>query len=183
MGMAAPVYYSAEMVRALPEDGNRYETVHGELLVTPAPRVVHQGVVTELARKIGNYLVLYPVGRVLVSPADISWGQEDVLVQPDLFVVAKEEADADDWARLRTLLLAIEVVSPSTRRADRFTKRRLYQEFRVPSYWMADLEERTAEVWTPRATFPTIERERLVWHPEGAREALVIPLVDVLPPA
>jgi hypothetical protein len=37
MGMPSPLYYSADMVRALPEDGNRYETVHGELLVTPAP--------------------------------------------------------------------------------------------------------------------------------------------------
>jgi len=36
--MAVPLYYSAEMVRALPEDRKRYETVHGELLVTPARR-------------------------------------------------------------------------------------------------------------------------------------------------
>jgi len=35
MGMAAPAYFTAEMVRALPDDGNRYEVVHGELLVTP----------------------------------------------------------------------------------------------------------------------------------------------------
>ena len=34
MGMAAPTYYTADMVRAMPDDGNRYETVHGELLVT-----------------------------------------------------------------------------------------------------------------------------------------------------
>jgi hypothetical protein len=34
MGMAAPLFYGAERVWALPEDGNRYETVHGELLVT-----------------------------------------------------------------------------------------------------------------------------------------------------
>ncbi len=39
MGMAVPVYYSADMVRALPDDGKRYETVHGELLVTPAPKL------------------------------------------------------------------------------------------------------------------------------------------------
>jgi len=38
MGMVTPVYYTADMVRALPHDGNRYEVVHGELLVTPAPR-------------------------------------------------------------------------------------------------------------------------------------------------
>ena len=38
MGMAAPTYWTAEMVRQLPDDGNRYEVVYGELLVTPAPR-------------------------------------------------------------------------------------------------------------------------------------------------
>ena len=48
MGMAAPVYYTADMVRALPDDGNRYETVHGELLVTPAPRAWHQEVLVRL---------------------------------------------------------------------------------------------------------------------------------------
>jgi len=37
MSMPAICYYTADMVRELPDDGNRYETVHGELLVTPAP--------------------------------------------------------------------------------------------------------------------------------------------------
>jgi len=41
MGMAAPTYYTADMVRQMPDDGNKYEVVHGELLVTPAPRVWH----------------------------------------------------------------------------------------------------------------------------------------------
>ncbi len=45
MGMAAPVYYTADMVRAMPDDGNRYEVVYGELLVTPSPRPWHQIVV------------------------------------------------------------------------------------------------------------------------------------------
>jgi hypothetical protein len=52
MGMAAPVYYTAEMVRALPEDGNRYEAVFGELLVTPAPRVWHQAIVSRLVEAL-----------------------------------------------------------------------------------------------------------------------------------
>jgi hypothetical protein len=42
MGMAVPIYYTADMVRALPEDGNRYEVVYGELVVTPAPRPWHE---------------------------------------------------------------------------------------------------------------------------------------------
>ncbi len=56
MGMAVPIYYSAEMVRTLPDDGNRYETVFGELLVTPAPRLWHQAVVEQRVRAT-EYLV------------------------------------------------------------------------------------------------------------------------------
>jgi hypothetical protein len=33
------VYWTADMARRLPEDGNRYEVVYGELLVTPVPRL------------------------------------------------------------------------------------------------------------------------------------------------
>ena len=44
-GYGALTYYTADMVRALPDDGHRYETVHGELLVTPAPGLEHQYVV------------------------------------------------------------------------------------------------------------------------------------------
>ncbi len=182
MGMAAPIYYSAAMVRALPDDGNRYETVHGELLVTPAPRYAHQYVITELMVRLHSYLTRYPIGQVLTSPADISWAP-DVLVQPDLFVVAIDEARTFDWTRIRTLLLAIEVLSPSTQRYDRFTKRRAYQEFGVPGYWIVDIDGRATEIWTPEASVPTTERERLIWLPHGATEPLVIPVADVLPPA
>ena len=34
--------YAVEEVLAFPADGNRYELVHGELLVTPAPGAIHQ---------------------------------------------------------------------------------------------------------------------------------------------
>jgi Uma2 family endonuclease len=180
--MAASTYHTADMVRALPDDGNRYETVHGELLVTPAPRLPHQFVVTELTVRLSNYLAVQRVGQVLVSPADISWGP-DILVQPDVFVVPLEEVRTFDWKRIRTLLLAIEVLSPSSRRADRFTKRRAYQEHGVPWYWVVDIEGRAVEIWTPQATFPTIDRERVEWQPHGAAAPLVIGLAEVLPPA
>jgi Uma2 family endonuclease len=181
MGMAAPRYFSADMVRALPDDANRYETVHGELLVTPAPRPDHQYVVSELHARVHRYLERHPVGRVFTSPADISWGP-DVLVQPDLFVVAMEEARTFEWGKMRTLLLAVEVLSASTARYDRFTKRRVYQEYGVPWYWMVDIEARAAEIWSPEAISPRLERERLVWHPRGSTEPLAVPLDDILPP-
>ncbi len=168
MGMAAPTYHTADMVRAMPDDGNRYEVVYGELLVTPAPRAWHQRLVVRLATALETYLVRYPdAGVAFVSPADISWGP-DVLVQPDLFVVSPEEARTLTWNRMRTLLLVAEVLSPSTERGDRFLKRLRYREAGVPLYWVVDGDERSVEIWTPSDEFPVVERGQLAWHPTGA---------------
>lgn len=181
MGMVAPTYHTADMVRALPDDGNRYEVVHGELLVTPAPRLLHQRIVRRVTVAIERYLESHPVGEVLTAPADISWGP-DILVQPDVFVAPTAETRTGDWSRVRTLLLAVEVLSPSTRRADRFTKRRLYQEQGVALYWLIDPEARAVEVWAPEATVPAIEAERLRWHPAEAREAFVLEIEELFRP-
>jgi hypothetical protein len=75
MGMAVPIYYTADMVRAMPDDGNRYEVVYGELLVTPAPRPWHQVLVQRLTLAIGNHLQPESVGIALAAPADISWAR------------------------------------------------------------------------------------------------------------
>ncbi len=166
MGMAAPMYYSAASVRALPEDGKRYETVHGELLVTPSPRLIHQRIVRRLLVALDNYLEREPVGEVFTSPADISWS-DDTLVQPDLFVADPSESSTQEWSRVKTLLLVVEVLSPGTARFDRFTKRRLYQEHQIPLYWIVDPDRRMVEVWRPEMQFPEVERERLIWLPAG----------------
>jgi Uma2 family endonuclease len=179
MGMAAPIYYTADMVRALPDDGNRYEVVYGELLVTPAPRAWHQRVVLRLAASLESYLSRHPAaGVAFTSPADISWGQ-DVLVQPDVFVVPVEEAQTLDWSRMRTLSLVAEVLSPSTAPSDRFLKRLRYREAGVPLYWVVDGDERSVEVWTPQDDFPAVERERLVWRPSGAEEPFTLTLEEL----
>jgi Uma2 family endonuclease len=181
MGMVAPVYYTADMVRSLPDDGNRYEVVHGELLVTPAPRLWHQKLVGRLQAALDAYLQREVVGEVFTAPADISWGR-DVRVQPDVFVVPREEARPLDWAAIRTVLLAAEVLSPSSQRADRFTKRRLYQERSVPTYRVVDGDERLVEVWTPQTEFPAIERERLSWHPAGVGGRFTLELAELFRP-
>jgi len=181
MGMAATTYYTAEMVRSLPDDGNRYEVVYGELLVTPAPRLWHQELCVRLVAALRTYLVREPVGLVLVSPADISWGR-DILVQPDLFVVPIEEARLQDWSRIRHLLLAVEILSPSSTRADRFTKRRLYQERAIPTYWMVDGDAQLVEIWQPDAELPVIERDRLAWRPSGAARPFALELSALFRP-
>ena len=184
MGMAAPLYHSAEMVRELIDETRhwpRYETVHGELLVTPAPRLWHQEVVGRLYTALRDYLTRQPVGHVFASPSDISWGP-DTLVQPDVFVVPIEQARTLTWSKVSTLLLAVEVLSPSSVRADRFTKRHLYQEVGVPVYWVIDADEHSAEVWTRVDLFPRAEKEALIWRPNGAGDALELELERLFQP-
>ncbi len=181
MGMAAPVYYTADMVRALPDDGNRYETVHGELLVTPAPRLWHQEIVMRIAETLRTFVRRERIGHVLCSPADISWS-DDTLVQPDVFVADLEEVRTLDWASVKTLLLVVEVLSPSTARYDRFTKRRLYQDVRIPEYWVVDPDGRSVEVWTPADELPRVERERVAWQPSGAGAPFAVDLDRLFQP-
>ena len=184
MGMPdllSPTYWTADMVRGLPDDGNRYEVVYGELLVTPSPRPWHQVLVGRLSLALGNYLEREAVGALLASPADISWGR-DVLVQPDVFVVPLEEIRTLAWSRIRTLLLVAEVLSPSTSRADRFVKRLRYREAGVPLYWVVNGDERAVEVWTPGDDFPAVERGRLTWHPAGASAPFELQLAELFRP-
>jgi len=181
MGMVAPTYWTAEMVRELPDDGNRYEVVYGELLVTPAPRPWHEILFGRFLFELGAYLRREPVGIVLGSRADISWGP-DTLVQPDVFVVPLAQARTLDWTKYRDLLLIVEVLSPSSARSDRFLKRRVYQEAGTPLYWIVDGDERHVEVWTPEARFPRVERDRLVWQPAGAAAAFTLELAELFKP-
>ncbi len=181
IGMAAPLYYSADMVRALPDDGKRYETVYGELLVTPALRALHQLVLRRLLFSLQLYLNDNHVGELLTSPADISWGP-DILVQPDLFVVDLMQVRSLDWAKMKNLLLAIEILSPSTQRYDRFAKRRLYQQVGIPLYWVVDADQQVVEVWRPDMTFPTSESERISWRPDGASDTFSLELAELFQP-
>src|SRR5436190_8726688 len=133
MGMAAPIYWTAEMVRQLPDDGNRYEVVYGELLVTPAPRFDHQLLVSRVSVAIATYLEREPVGLMLTSPADISWGL-DVLVQPDVFVLPRRSSELPDCCRIRWLLLVVGVLRRSSGRSARFPNRPRYQHGRGALY-------------------------------------------------
>ena len=169
----APEYFTADMVRALPDDGNRYELLWGELLVTPAPVKVHQRIVRRLVVLLDAYCARFGLGETFTSPADISWGT-DTLVQPDVFVATPEQAAAPDWSAVKDLLLVVEVLSPSTARRDRFHKRKLYQQQSVATIWLVDPHRRLVEVWTPDARFPVVETECVSWHPAGAIEPLVI---------
>src|SRR5688572_23364565 len=134
MAMPATTRWTADMLRALPDDGKRYEVIDGELFVTPSPSWRHQDALLGMASVLRPYVTTHGVGHVIVSPADVSF-DDDNLVQPDIFVTPLVGGRRPlEWSDVKALLLAVEVLSPSTARADRQVKLRLYQRQNVPEY-------------------------------------------------
>jgi len=166
--------WTREEVLALPDDGNRYELFDGELLVTPAPSGLHQVALVRLYDILGPFVTAHGLGQTLWSPADLDLGG-DQLSQPDLFVVPYLPPDRD-WRGFPNPILIVEVLSPSTARADRTVKRRRFQRVGIPEYWIVDLDARAIERWRPSDARPEFLDERLVWHPEGAPLALELAL-------
>jgi Uma2 family endonuclease len=154
---------------ALPDDGKRYEVVDGELLVTPAPSYTHQRAVGAMYRRLFDYVEVHRVGVALTSPADIAL-DDRTLVQPDVFVAPCRDGEPPhSWQDIENLVLAVEVLSPSTARADRQIKRHRYQRHGVTEYWIVDCDGRLVERWRPADDRPELvldleEIFREVWQ-------------------
>ncbi len=165
--------WTVAMVRAFPSDGNRYEVIDGELVVTPSPTWDHQGVVAELLLRLRPWTERCGVGVTHLSPADLEL-EPDGLVQPDLFVVPSN-ADGTkprEWHEVTRLVLAVEVLSPSSARDDRTRKRMLFARVGVPEYWIVNPVDRVIERWRPADALPELCNRTLVWLPLGATEPL-----------
>ena len=170
--------WTAQMVRELPEDGKRYEVIHGELIVTPSPRPRHERVRMRLVEQIQQYLRSVAMPESLFgAPCDISW-DDDTLVQPDLLIVPTQEI-TNDWTTYKTLLLAIEILSPNTARYDRVVKRRLYQEYHVATYWVVDHEAGVVEAWRPGDERPEIVTDVLRWRVRSEAPELAVDLATL----
>jgi Uma2 family endonuclease len=132
--------------------------------------------VARLLIALSQYARAQRIGHALTSPFDVELAPETT-VQPDVFVLPPEEwGPENDPSRARSLLLAVEVLSPSSARFDRTRKRRFFQRVGVPEYWVVDLDARLVERWRPGDERPQIDELRLEWRPEGASEALVLDL-------
>lgn len=177
--MAMPVHvpnldWTVDRALALPSDGNRYEVLDGELFVTPAPSVPHQLILSRLFTQMHAYIETNRLGYLLWSPADIAFSPRR-LVQPDLFVVPWRESGLPrDWSDITSLQLAVEVLSPSTARADRHRKRVIYQEEGVGEYWIVDGDARLVERWRPSDERPEILTAAFDWQPRAGLASLRI---------
>jgi Uma2 family endonuclease len=176
MPATQPHRWTADEVRALPDEpGKRFECVDGELLVSPGPRLPHQSLVFLLARQLDDYCRAQGIGSVFNGPGELELDRH-TLVQPDIFVLPLVDGKrATSQEATGHPLLFVEVLSPGTARYDRVVKRGRYQRYGV-EYWIADLDARVAERWTPASDRPEIVTGSLAWQPAGAAVPLTIDL-------
>lgn len=147
--MSSPMHVTGlvyDDLETFPDDGLRRELIGGELIVSPAPRTLHQAAVVVLTVRLGNYAEEHG-GMVLCAPLDVYFAHDDV-VEPDVLFILPEHLDRIEDRFIRGAPdIVIEVSSPSTRRTDLVIKRELYERYGVPEYWYVDLDLEAVSVY------------------------------------
>ena len=170
MALSTRHWTLAELER-LPDDGNKYELVDGELFVTPAPSPAHESLAAVLLAIVVPYVQAEKLGRVFTPRAVVRTDESEV--EPDLMVRPATPTPPATWTEMPTPLLVVEILSRTARRRDEQQKRVLYRRIGVGEYWMVDRWSRTIRVVRGDAD-DRVAESVLEWNPEGAGKALRI---------
>jgi Uma2 family endonuclease len=104
---------------------------------------------------------------------------QQTLVQPDVFVFESLVGRrVESWKEIGKLLLAVEILSPSTARYDRQVKRMRYQRQGIPEYWIVDLDSRMFERWRPGDERPEVLYDGIEWRPDSRKPGLKVDLKE-----
>ena len=130
--------YTTDDIYALP-DGERAELIDGQIYMMGTPSRIHQKLVAQLSRIIGNYIEsnhgsceIYPAPfAVFIKKDDKNY------VEPDISVICDKSKLSDRGCEGAPDFI-IEIVSPSSRRMDYYKKCTLYAESGVREYWIVD---------------------------------------------
>ncbi len=128
----------------LPDDGQRYEIIHGVLYVSPAPRFIHQFVASRLAHFLSVFVLERGLGAVLTAPLDVLLPGIASPVQPDIVFLANDNLpDVEEALNFQGVPdLLVEVLSPGNRRVDLEVKLKAYEQAGVPEYWIVNPKRR-----------------------------------------
>ena len=139
--------YTTDDILALPE-GVRAELIDGKMYYMASPTMTHQRLLVGLTVQIYNHIREHGGGcQVFAAPfAVFIMNDKRNYFEPDILVVCDpdklDEAGchgAPDWV--------IEIVSPTSRRRDYFTKLFKYRAAGVKEYWIVDPEKNGVMVY------------------------------------
>jgi Uma2 family endonuclease len=166
-----------------PDDGNRYEVLDGEVLVTPKPTPHHQYVSGRLFVALRAYVEAHGLGHVFFE-VDLLFVEGQFLA-PDLLVVPPSSREGITTRGIeRPPALVVEILSRSSRKHDRIRKPSRYLAFGVPEYWVVDPFEGVVWVWTQVSgpDEPRREAETLRWQMTPDAPELVIDVAALVAP-
>ena len=172
--------WTDEAFSALPDDGNRYEIIAGDLYVGPGPQPTQ--VIVQIVVLIESFVKQHGLdGRVYLAPTDVLFGEGDYLEPALVFVRPGRTGMITKRGIEGAPDLVVEVLSESTASRDRGIKRERYARYGVPEYWIVDVDRRHIEVYRPQedSLNPKIVRDRLTWVPVPGGPVLEIPLDSV----
>ncbi|OLT41829.1 hypothetical protein BJF86_02105 [Serinicoccus sp. CNJ-927] len=137
MSMTEVGIYTVEDLYAYREqrDDMTIQLIEGELVVSPGPSIIHQAVSSEL--HVLLHAACPPHLRVLAAPLDLRAGERS-MIQPDLMVIPREIRQGGQVEA--PPVLAVEILSPSSRRTDLVAKPHVLARFGCPHYWVVDPE-------------------------------------------
>lgn len=154
--------WTLDELHRLPDDGNKYELVLGELFVTPPPNDDHETILARLARILDRYVEANDLGLIYRPRSVVRFKGSEV--EPDLMVRRPAPGIKNAWQRAPRPILIVEVFSPTTRRRDRDQKKKLYLEVGIDEYWMVDPEQRVVTIVRPGHADRVVS-EQLTWCP------------------
>jgi Uma2 family endonuclease len=140
-GFAMPEHITLAAVSAMAEadEHHKYElTAEGVLVVMTPPTVAHQRIVMSLIAWLLRHGV--SEGRVFADLGVFTGGGR----QPDLTVWADDDSAQPldgGYCGAEGLLLAMEIVSPSSRIEDKVRKREEYARAGIPRYWIVEQDQ------------------------------------------
>jgi Uma2 family endonuclease len=132
----------------LPENGNRYEIIDGDLFVTRAPHWRHQEVCGKLYTLLDLWSDSSRLGVPVLAPGLIFSDSDNAI--PDLIWISypKLEMGVDEAGHfLIAPELIVEVLSKNNEEVDRKLKLDLYSAQNVTEYWIADWRKKQIEVY------------------------------------
>ena len=172
MAMSMPAKaWTLEELHRLPDDGNKYELIRGELFVTPPPSVDHEEVLARLNAILTGYVEKHGLGKVYHPRAVIRF--EGSEAEPDLMVRAVPSGvHGNAWEKLPPPLLVVEVLSPTTRRRDHVNKREYYLDAGAAEYWVIDGERHEIRVFR-RGVPDVVVGDTLAWRAATAEPLML----------
>jgi len=169
--------YSIEDLERFPNDGNRYELLDGVLLVTPAPLLPHQIVISRIQAALMGY-VQAPGRAMVVGPGAVETAPKTHL-EPDILVFPTDQPINRKWSAIRNWWLAVEVFSESSVIYDRDFKRNAYLSMGVAEVWLVGWLQEVVYVSRRGEPIDVPYAETLIWHPAGMEHPLRLELTEV----